>query len=107
MFNAYQCKYVAVKLIDGQQRVSKEGTMNVVAASQQDAGAFAQGYLKAPDTVEVNIHLVHEIAKDVKVLPEPFAYDVRPTESTIGDLSKHRAIASVATTAPEAKGKAK
>jgi len=48
------------------QRISgKEGTLNVLAQSPTDAGDIATAHLKKDGVVEVNIHLVHELAKGV------------------------------------------
>jgi len=51
-------------------RVSKEGTVNVLAIDPQAAGNIAQAHLKTDGVVEVNIHLVQELAKNV-IAAEP------------------------------------
>src|SRR6185312_3327095 len=51
-------------------RVSKEGTVNVLAIDPQAAGNIAQAHLETDGVVEVNIHLVQELAKNV-VQEEP------------------------------------
>jgi len=53
------------------QRISgKDGTLNVLAIDPQDAGNIAQAHLETDGVVEVNIHLVQELAKNV-VQEEP------------------------------------
>jgi len=60
-------------------RVSKEGTVNVLAIDPQAAGNIAQAHLKTDGVVEVNIHLVQELAKNVIAAePKGEASDERP-----------------------------
>ena len=48
------------------QRISgKEGSINILADSPQAANTAAVEHLKTEGVIEVNVHLVHEIAKNV------------------------------------------
>lgn len=66
MPNVYTVKYTAVSL-QGQQRIGKDGQVNVLAETPVEAGDLAKGHVadKNPGAVEVNVHLVAEVAKNV------------------------------------------
>ncbi|HLK54684.1 MAG TPA: hypothetical protein VKU42_14580 [Candidatus Angelobacter sp.] len=67
--NVYGVKYVCIsergEKPNVQRITSKEGTLHVLADCSVDAGNIAMAHLKVGDVVEVNVHLVHEVAKNV------------------------------------------